>query len=113
LLNKAGELFGPQKQTALKLALFAAYFQQGLDVSDEGVLLDVAEQAGIDRAAAMAWLSDQALSGTVRAEEQYWIGENVTGVPAIIFDGKYMVPGAQSADVFVRVIGRVLEKRLG
>jgi predicted DsbA family dithiol-disulfide isomerase len=113
LLNKAGELLGAQKQTMLKLALFAAYFQQGLDVSDEDVLLKVAEQAGIERVAAALWLTDEALSGTVRAEEKYWIGENVTGVPAIIFDGKYMVPGAQSAEVFARVIGKVLQKRLG
>jgi predicted DsbA family dithiol-disulfide isomerase len=112
LLNKAGDLFGPQKQTALKLALFAAYFQQGLDVSDEGVLLDVAEQAGINRDDAGSWLKDEALNGTVRAEEQYWIGENITGVPAIIFDGKYMVPGAQSAETFAQVIGKVLAKRL-
>jgi predicted DsbA family dithiol-disulfide isomerase len=113
LLTKAGELFGAQKQTALKLALFAAYFQQGQDVSDEGVLLDTAEQAGIGRDDAVAWLKDEALSGTVRAEERYWIGENITGVPAIIFDGKYMVPGAQSAEVIARVISKVVEKRLG
>jgi predicted DsbA family dithiol-disulfide isomerase len=113
LLHKAGELFGAQKQTALKLALFAAYFQQGQDVSDEGVLLDVAEQADIDRDDAGSWLKDEALNGAVRAEEQYWIGENVTGVPAIIFDGKYMVPGAQSAETFAQVIGKVLAKRLG
>jgi predicted DsbA family dithiol-disulfide isomerase len=111
LLTKAGELLGAPKQTALKLALFAAYFQQGQDVSDETVLLDVAQQIGIDRETAGQWLVDEGLSGQVRAEERYWINENITGVPAIIFDGKYMVPGAQSAETFAQVIGKVLEKR--
>jgi predicted DsbA family dithiol-disulfide isomerase len=110
LLTKTGELLGASKQTALKLALFEAYFQQGQDVSDETVLLDIAEQTGIERELAATWLADDALSGQVRAEERYWVNENITGVPAIIFDGKYMVPGAQSAETFAQVIGKVLAK---
>lgn len=106
LLTKAGE-----KQTALKLALFSAYFQQGKDVSDESVLLDIAESVGLDRANCAEWLTDEALSQQVRGEEAYWRNENISGVPAIIFDGKYMVPGAQSAETFAQVIGKVLAKR--
>jgi predicted DsbA family dithiol-disulfide isomerase len=111
LLTKVGEEYGCTQQTALKLALFAAYFQQGLNVGDADVLLYIAEQSGIDRNVAAAWLNDEALSGTVRAEERYWVNENITGVPAIIFDGKYIVPGAQSAETFAQVIGKVLAKR--
>jgi predicted DsbA family dithiol-disulfide isomerase len=106
LLTKAGE-----KQTALKLALFSAYFQQGKDVSDANTLLDIAESAGLNRATCAEWLSDEALSQQVRGEQAYWRNENVSGVPAIIFDGKYMVPGAQSAETFTQVIGKVLAKR--
>jgi predicted DsbA family dithiol-disulfide isomerase len=106
LLTRAGK-----KQTALKLALFAAYFQQGRDVSDESVLLDIAEEVGLDRATCADWLADEALSQQVRGEEAYWRNENISGVPAIIFDGKYMVPGAQSAETFASVIGKVLAKR--
>jgi predicted DsbA family dithiol-disulfide isomerase len=111
LLTKTGELHGWQKQTELKLALFAAYFQEGLDVSDEAVLLDIAERIGIDREAAASWLSDSALTQAVRGEQAYWRNENINGVPAIIFDGKFMVPGAQSAETFVQVIGKILAKR--
>lgn len=106
LLTKAGD-----NQTALKLALFSAYFQQGQDVSDEAVLLDIAENVGLDRAACAEWLADEALSQQVRGEQAYWHNENISGVPAIIFDGKYMVPGAQSAETFAQVIGKVLAKR--
>ena len=102
LLTKAGAAHGWGKQTELKMALFAAYFQHGRDVSDEGVLLDIAEHTGLDRAEAKVWLADETLSAKVRAEQRYWIGENISGVPAIIFDGKYMVPGAQSAETFAR-----------
>ena len=111
LLTKTGEVHGWQKQTALKLALFAAYFQTGLDVSDEAVLLDIASDVGIDRDQAQSWLADEVLAGTVRGELAYWRDENISGVPAIIFDGAFMVPGAQSAETFARVIAKVLEKR--
>ena len=108
LLTKAGD-----KQTALKLALFAAYFQQGLDVSDEAVLLDIAEDVGLDRETCAHWLSDETLAQQVRGEQAYWHNENISGVPAIIFDGQFMVPGAQSAETFARVIEKILAKRAG
>jgi predicted DsbA family dithiol-disulfide isomerase len=111
LLTVFGSERGWQAQTALKLALFKAYFQDRRDVSDEAVLLDVAEAQGMDRDAALAWLADEALSQTVRAEQAYWLDQNITGVPAIIFDQKFMVPGAQSAETFADVIAKVLAKR--
>lgn len=111
LLHIAGHEQGWRKQTQLKLALFEAYFQHNRDVSDEAVLLEVAQSVGLDRDACTAWLSDDALSQTVRAEQAYWLDQNITGVPAIIFDQKFMVPGAQSAETFADVIGKVLAKR--
>ena len=111
LLTKTGETHGWQKQTALKLALFSAYFQQGLDVSDETVLLDIAANVGLDRDEAQCWLTDEALAGAVRGELAYWRNENISGVPAVIFDGAFMVPGAQSAETFAGVIAKILAKR--
>lgn len=111
LLAIFGSERGWQAQTALKLALFEAYFQGGRDVSDEEVLLDIAEAQGMDRDAAAAWLADEALNQTVRSEQAHWIDQNITGVPAIVFDGKFMVPGAQSAETFADVIAKILRKR--
>ena len=111
LLTIFGSERGWRAQTALKMALFTAYFQDRRDVSDIDVLCDIAEAQGMDRAAAAAWINDAALTATVRAEMAYWTDQNITGVPAIIFDQKFMVPGAQSADVFADVINKVLAKR--
>lgn len=111
LLTVFGAERGWQAQTALKLALFKAYFQDRRDVSDEAVLLDIAEAQGMDRDAAAAWLADEMLTQTVRAEQAQWLDQNITGVPAIIFDQKFMVPGAQSAETFADVISKVLAKR--
>ncbi len=111
LLTIFGSERGWQAQTALKLALFKAYFQDRRDVSDEAVLIGIAEANGMDRDASAVWLANEALSQTVRAEQAYWLDQNVTGVPAIIFDQKFMVPGAQSAETFADVIAKVLAKR--
>ena len=111
LLTIFGSERGWRAQTALKMALFTAYFQDRRDVSDTEVLCDIAEAQGMDRAVALAWINDAALTETVRAEMEHWIDQNITGVPAIIFDQKCMVPGAQSAETFADVINKVLTKR--
>ena len=111
LLTMFGSERGWRAQTALKMALFTAYFQDRRDVSDIDVLCDIAETQGMDRDVALAWINDAALTTSVRAEMTHWIDQNITGVPAIIFDQKYMVPGAQSAETFADVINKVLTKR--
>jgi predicted DsbA family dithiol-disulfide isomerase len=111
LLTIFGSERGWRAQTALKMTLFTAYFQDRRDVSDTDVLSDIAEAQGMDRAVALAWINDAALTETVRAEMEHWTDQNITGVPAIIFDQKYMVPGAQSAETFSDVINKVLTKR--
>ncbi|WP_295492378.1 DsbA family oxidoreductase [Sphingorhabdus sp. EL138] len=111
LLTIFGSERGWRAQTALKMALFTAYFQDRRDVSDTDVLCDIAETQGMDRDVALAWINDAALTTSVRAEMSHWADQNITGVPAIIFDQKYMVPGAQSAETFADVINKVLAKR--
>jgi predicted DsbA family dithiol-disulfide isomerase len=111
LLHMAGHEQGWRKQTELKLALFEAYFQQNRDVSDENVLIDVAQSVGLDGDACRAWLADAALGEAVRVEQAHWLDQNITGVPAIIFDQRFMVPGAQSAETFADVIRKLLAKR--
>ena len=110
LLAWAGMAFGPDRQTELQMALFAAYFQQGRDVSDESVLLDIVEAVGLDRTQASAKLADTGHIAAVRAEQAIWRERDIQGVPAIIFGGAYMVPGAQDAETFARVIREVLAK---
>ena len=107
LLTWAGEAGG---QTALKKALFNAYFTEQKNVSDDTVLLNAVEAAGLDRTAAEAALNDPRYDAVVDAELAHWLDQNISGVPAFIVNGKYMIPGAQDADTFVRVLEKVMEK---
>ncbi|OHD05700.1 DsbA family oxidoreductase [Sphingopyxis sp. RIFCSPHIGHO2_12_FULL_65_19] len=110
LLTWAGALEEPEQaaatgvQTALKLALFAAHFTDNGDVSDHGVLADVAASVGLDRTRAAAILASGEFGEMVRTEEAYWADQNITGVPAFILGGRMLVPGAQDPEVFIRVI---------
>jgi predicted DsbA family dithiol-disulfide isomerase len=108
LLAWAGETGG---QTALKLALFQSYFTDQANITETGVLLDAVERAGLDRTEANAVLEDGRYAQTVDAEVAYWQDRNITGVPAFIINGSYMIPGAQDAETFVKVLDRVLEKQ--
>lgn len=110
LMLAAGETAGPERQTALKLALFRAHFNERRDVGDRAVLLDIAEEQGFDRTAAEAALDDPALGERVRGEERAAWDMNISGVPAMVFGGKFLVPGAQGADVYVDVLRKVADK---
>lgn len=107
LLHWAGET---GKQTALKLALFKAHFTDGKDVSDHETLISVASSVGLDEKRARDLLSTNLFAEEVRATEAEWQERFITGVPAFIFNKKFMVPGAQEADVFANIIENKLLK---
>lgn len=111
LLALALEQMGPEVQTALKLALFEAHFNHRRDLSDAQVLLDIAASVGLHREAAKAALDDDALEARVVAEERQAWGLNITGVPAMIVQGKFLIPGAQAPGVYVNALRRVAEKQ--
>lgn len=98
-------------QTALAEALFAAHFARGERLTDEAVLLGAVETAGLDREAAAKVLAHDSESGAVRALEARAAEMGVTGVPAIIFDERGLVMGAQGPETFARLIIRMIEKR--
>jgi len=110
LLTWAGEEHGPAKQTELKLALFKAHFNQRRKIADHAVLLDVADSVGLDRAAAQAALASEEIAHKTRAEERAAWDLNISGVPAMVVENKFMIPGAQPPEAYVTALRRVAEK---
>jgi predicted DsbA family dithiol-disulfide isomerase len=98
-------------QIALEERLFQAYFIDGLDIGDPDVLARCAADVGLDAAAVSAFLeSDEGLDEVRRALESAAQME-ITAVPTYVFDGKWMVPGAQDAETFAQVLRTVVAKR--
>lgn len=101
---------GSDLQNQLKLALFNAHFQQRRNLSDPQVLVDVAASLGLDAAGARAALDDEVLSQIVRQEEAQAWDMNISGVPAMLVQGKYLIPGAQEPEVYANALRRVAMK---
>jgi len=101
---------GQGRQTELKLALFEAFFSRRENVGDDQVLATVAARVGLSSAEAIAVLEDARYADAVREEQQLWLDRDVHAVPAFVFNGQYMVSGAQEADTFVRVLTRFKDK---
>ncbi len=110
LLAFALEEAGSEVQTALKLALFRAHFNERRSLADRDLLLDLAASAGLHREAAKAALADPDLEARVVAEEQEAWDMNISGVPAMVVEGRFLIPGAQTPEVYVNALRRVAAK---
>lgn len=110
LLTFALEQAGPQVQTALKLALFKAHFNERRRIGEREVLLDIAAGVGLHREAAKAALDDPDLEARVLAEERQAWDMNISAVPAMIVNGKFLIPGAQAPEVYINALRRVAMK---
>ena len=110
LLAFALDEAGPEVQTGLKLLLFRAHFNERRRLGDRTVLLDIAAAAGLHREAAKAALDDPDREARVIAEEAEAWDMNISGVPAMVVEGKFLIPGAQAPEVYVNALRRVAEK---
>lgn len=86
-------------QNRVAMGLFKANFEEGRNVGDHRVLLDVAEKAGMDRVVTERLLSSDADKDTIKAEIAAAQEMGVSGVPFMIFDQQYAISGAQMPDV--------------
>ncbi|SDZ22974.1 Predicted dithiol-disulfide isomerase, DsbA family [Jannaschia faecimaris] len=87
-----------------KMALFAAFFTDRRDVSDIGVLAEVAGEIGLDQSAASSMLDSGERAEVVREKERFWTDRGVQGVPAVIFERQHLVTGAQGAATYASIL---------
>lgn len=102
---------GEGKQVALKLALLQAYHTDGKDPSDRTMLIDVARLVGLDAEKARDILESGQFTDEVRAEEQEYQAMGIHSVPAIIFNGRYLLSGGQPAEVFEQAIRQIIAEK--
>lgn len=88
----------------LKQALFVAHFTHRRNLSDNNVLADVAAEIGLERAEALAILEDQRFASEVRTAEKAWLSKGISGVPAVIFNHRHLVTGAQGVENYARIL---------
>ena len=97
----------PAGAKALHDVLFRRYWVEGQNVAERDVLLDAAEEAGLDRATAAEALDDPYWADVVRGETAEALAMGAGGVPAWVIDQRVLVPGAQPHELFERVLEKL------
>jgi len=95
------------RQQAVVAALFGAYFERGRDISRHDVLLEIAEGAGMDRAATARLLASDADRAEIVAADGESRRRGVSGVPTFVVAGRHVVTGAQPAEFWARVFDEI------
>lgn len=101
------------RQDALLGLLYRANFVEERSVfGDDGRLVELAVEAGLDGDAARAVLADEGrYADAVRADEREASGLGATGVPFFVLDRRFGVSGAQPAEVFGRALEQAWDSR--
>ena len=94
------------RQGAVVDRLFRLYFEEGRDVGDRKLLIEVARASGIDAGIVEKLYADGDDVDLVQAEIAQAQAIGVTGVPFFIFASRYGVPGAQDTEVLVKAIAQ-------
>ena len=106
LLHWAHET-APDKQEALKRALFTAHFTDNRNLTDARVLTEAAQAAGLDRAEAGEVLASGRYAQAVRQAEDLWRARGITSVPAVVVEGKYLISGGQPPEAFEQALRQI------
>ncbi len=97
-------------QPELADALHRAHFTNGLDIGSFDVLVDLADEVGLDRTRVRDYLHSTMGVAEVRTEIARAQHLGITSVPTFIFAGKYEVCGAQETATFAAVLREVAER---
>ena len=97
---------------AYHLAVYRAYWQDLRDISSPDVLVEIVRDLGLDEGEFRAALTDDRYFTEVLADEAWAMQHGLSGVPAFIFGDRYLVSGAQPAEVLQRVVDRCLQEGL-
>lgn len=98
------------KAHILTSRLFAAYFEEGIDISSEKELLKIVKEIGIDKEAVHEVLKQNTYRDAVK-NDQITAGEmDINSVPFFLIDDKYTVSGAQSVEYFKMVLKKAIKE---
>lgn len=90
-------------------AVFEAYWLESKDISDIALLKTIAEQVGLNGDDFEAHLQDHELEAEVITDIQQAQAYGISGVPALIFENRYYISGAQPYDTLVQALEQIEE----
>jgi len=97
------------KQTAVNESLIEAYFKQGLNISNTDVLLDIAEQLGMDRVSTQNALSSRQLAQAFEKKIERQKSLKLHSIPAFIINEDTLVSGSNSVELFEKTLSKFID----
>lgn len=93
--------------------LFAAYFSEGLRISDPETLAEILEPVGLDPDEVRDAFADDEYGEAVERDITRARMLNVSGVPFYLINEKYGISGAQQPEMFASAFEQVLKLEAG
>ncbi len=101
---------GKGLQHVLKMNLLATNFTLNRNVNDNDVLADAAAEVGLDRDEALAVLEDGRFAEAVRTQQQFWTSRGIQGVPAMVFNQRHLITGAQGVENYTSIVQQLRDE---
>ncbi|MEU8676481.1 DsbA family oxidoreductase [Streptomyces sp. NPDC048560] len=100
------------RQDELLDLAYRANFAEERSVFDDGVLVELGVEAGLDRDEVLAVLADPgAYADDVRADEREAAELGANGVPFFVLDRRYGISGGQPSEVFLKALEQAWKDR--
>ena len=99
-----------QRQSFVVQRLFEAYFRDARDIGDHDVLLDIADGCEMDAAVVGKLLKSDADRDDISARDTHSREMGIQSVPTFVIANQHAVPGAQTTDMWLKVIGEIIEQ---
>ncbi|MBV9411624.1 MAG: DsbA family protein [Acidimicrobiia bacterium] len=100
----------PTSFDSLERALFDTHFIENRPLDDPEVLDELVSAAGADAVAARVAVDEGAMLPALRESMDAAMDANVTGTPAWLLDGRLLIPGAQSRDLYEIWVQRLRQR---
>jgi len=94
-------------QPELVEAMHRAHFTDGQDVADHDVLIELADEVGLDTDRVRRLLASRDYTADVRGQLARAYDLGITSVPTFVFAGTYAVTGAQDVRAMTSVLAEV------
>ena len=85
-------------------ALFRAFFTELKDVGDHAILMEIAEEIGMDVEIVSELLTKEDDKNAIREEIMFFRNLGINGVPCFIYNGQFAVQGAQPVEAHLKAL---------
>lgn len=104
---KYAEAQGKNIGAAFHNAMYCAYWTEGRNIEAMDVLQDIATQVGLDGDALLTAIDEPQYERAVYADIRQAYHYGLRGVPALIFEDKYLISGWQTTEVLAQVVEQI------